>query len=150
MAPRAIGKSKTFGASAMDTGVGAFIASNAFASADAKYKGLPINLPKMIMKMAPILFIAFGRLVAVFITGYHVDNIEYGFHWNFFFSLFVAKLFGQILIRSLPKVPPAVIGMTIAVIYEIKLMNMEFLEYLMDFAPKRSGYCVMQLNIKIT
>ena len=94
VAPRAIGKSKTFGASAMDTGVGAFIASNAFASADAKYKGLAINLPKMILKMAPILFIAFGRLVAVFITGYPVDNIEYGFHWNFFFSLFVAKLFG--------------------------------------------------------
>ena len=104
----------------------------------------------MILKMAPILFIAFGRLIAVFVTGYPVDNIEYGFHWNFFFSLFVAKLFGQILIRSLPKVPPAVIGMTIAVIYEIKLMNIEFLEYLMDFAPKRNGYCVMQLNIKIT
>ena len=60
-------------------------------------QGLPINLPKMIMKMAPILFIAFGRLVAVFITGYPVDNIEYGFHWNFFFSLFVAKLFGKFI-----------------------------------------------------
>lgn len=140
VAPRAIGKSKTFGASAMDTGVGAFIASNAFASSDSKYKGMAINLPKMILKLAPILFIAFGRLVAVFVTGYPVDNIEYGFHWNFFFSLFIAKLFGQILVRSLSRVPPAVIGVTIAAIYEIKLSDSEFMEYLLDFAPQRHGF----------
>ena len=47
---------------------------------------------------------------------------------------------GQILIRSLPRVPPAVIGITIAVIYEIMLMDKEFIEYLMDFAPQRNDY----------
>ena len=39
--------------------------------------------------------------------------------------------------------PPAVIGLTIAVIYEIKLMNTDFIEYLMDFAPQRDDYLMI-------
>merc|ERR1711953_41121 len=59
--PRHFMKTHKFGASVMDIGVGAFVAANAFASSDAKYKNLLLSLPKLLKKVFPLLVVGFIR-----------------------------------------------------------------------------------------
>ncbi|RNA44554.1 delta 5 fatty acid desaturase [Brachionus plicatilis] len=64
----------------------------------------------------------------VFVTGYHVDIAEYGFHWNFFFTIFAVKVLGTIC-ESITKKSPFkcyVLSMTIGIVYQLFLMRNEF------------------------
>ena len=73
---------------------GAFVASNAMASSDAKSKTMKLNR-LILTKSFPLLVIGISRWACTAALGYHVAVTEYGVHWNFFFSLFVVKVLGN-------------------------------------------------------
>ena len=72
---------------------GAFVASNAMASSDAKSTEMKLNR-LILTKSLPLLVVGIIRWASTAAMGYHVDASEYGVHWNFFFSLFVVKVAG--------------------------------------------------------
>ena len=111
--PRHYMKTHKFGASVMDIGVGAFVAANAFASSDAKYKNLFLSLPKLLKKVFPLLVVGFIRWASTAATGYHVDPTEYGIHWNFFMSLAIVHTASIVLIRSFPRIRPGLLAFII-------------------------------------
>ena len=74
---------------------GAFVASNAMASSDAKSTTMKLNR-SIITNSLPLLVVGIIRWASTAAIGYHVDATEYGVHWNFFFSLFVVKVAGYL------------------------------------------------------
>ena len=76
---------------------GAFVASNAMASSDAKSKTMKLNR-SILTRSFPLLVIGISRWACTAALGYHVAVTEYGVHWNFFFSLFVVKVLGNCFI----------------------------------------------------
>ena len=135
--PRHFGKTHGYGVSVMDIGVGAFVASNALASSDAKSTTIPLNVKTIVTKSLPLLIVGFVRWLSTASIHYHVDPTEYGIHWNFFFSLFVVRVAGKlnsfrtlnsnllapILIRSFRWMPPLLLGVVILIGYEIALRH---------------------------
>ena len=112
---------------------GAFVASNAMASSDAKSTTMKLNR-SIITNSLPLLVVGIIRWACTAAIGYHVDVTEYGVHWNFFFSLLVVKIagnedhdfnftvytlfIGQTLIRCFRRVPPLILGIIVITAYE--------------------------------
>ena len=130
-------KTHTYGASVMDIGVGAFVASNALACSDAKSSNIPLNIPLIIKRAIPLLVVGFVRWASTAGTDYHVDPTEYGIHWNFFFSLAVVKILGPILIRIMPRVSPIYKSAVIVISYEWAIWHFELAHLV--FGPDRSN-----------
>ena len=51
-----------------------------------------MTLLKAVKDVLPLLFLGMARLYITRLTGYHVSLLEYGLHWNFFFTLAVVKV----------------------------------------------------------
>ena len=54
-------KTHKYGASVMDIGVGAFVASNALACSDAKSSQVPLNILQILKRSIPLLVVGFIR-----------------------------------------------------------------------------------------
>ncbi|CBY24663.1 unnamed protein product [Oikopleura dioica] len=131
-------KTHKFGASVMDIGVGAFVAANAFASSDAKYKNLLLSVPKLFKKVFPLLVVGFIRWASTAGTGYHVDPTEYGIHWNFFMSLAIVHTVSITIIRNFSRTRPGFLALIVLVTYEIALRKLDL--YNLVFGPDRSSF----------
>ena len=135
---------------------GAFVASNAMASSDAKSSEMKLNR-LILTKSLPLLVVGIIRWASTAAIGYHVDATEYGVHWNFFFSLFVVKVagyfstiskyiwlttltIGPILIRCFRRVPPLVLGIMLITAYEFILRYTGLDETVLDRIHPRTTF----------
>ena len=118
---------------------GAFVASNAMASSDAKSTEMKLNR-LILTKSLPLLVVGIIRWASTAAIGYHVDATEYGVHWNFFFSLFVVKVTGPILIRCFRRVPPLVLGIMLITAYEFILRYTGLDETILDRIHPRTSF----------
>ncbi|KAL4220648.1 hypothetical protein ACF0H5_021044 [Mactra antiquata] len=89
-------KSRLYGTSLMDTGLGFYICSNAIVSPEAR--GI-INtcsfrrvLKKATVDTLPLIVLGILRYTVMSSIGYHFTSNEYGRHWNFFFTLATVKI----------------------------------------------------------
>ena len=114
------------------------VASNAFACSDAKSSRIPLSIFGIFRRAIPLLVVGFVRWASTAGTSYHVDPTEYGIHWNFFFSLAVVKIFGPILIRLCPALPPGLIGFVIVSAYEFCIFHFDLAALV--FGPDRSNF----------
>ena len=109
--PRRFIKTETFGYSLMDVGVGTFLCAQGAGSRIRQSR-------EQWSKIYPIFILAFLRLFAVKMCGYHEHFSEYGVHWNFFFTLGSIKAFSAIFkIQT----RPGIIAISVLAIYEISL-----------------------------
>ncbi|CAI0556689.1 unnamed protein product, partial [Linum tenue] len=84
--PRRHAKSRMYGISLMDLGVGSFALANAVVSKQAR--GISsLSLKDASGAIIPPLAVGFGRLILTKSVHYGVPAGEYGVHWNFFFTL---------------------------------------------------------------
>lgn len=96
-------KNDVYGFSLMDIGIGAFVAINAMISPEARLKSLPshqnaFQLAKSLsISNLPLFIIGFLRAAFVTITGYPQNAIEYGVHWNSFFTLAMVRMIGSLI-----------------------------------------------------
>ncbi|KAH8324153.1 hypothetical protein KR074_000729 [Drosophila pseudoananassae] len=93
-------KSQTFGASAMDMGIGLFVVNMGLVSQRPKALADLKKLPKSVV---PLLVLGLARTLVITIIDYHQDDSEYGKHLNAFFILGFTKLLGSLyslLVRS--------------------------------------------------
>jgi len=137
--PPHFGKTHMYGVSVMDIGVGAFVASNAMASSDAKSNDMKLN-SLILTKTLPLLVVGIIRWGSTAAIGYHVDATEYGVHWNFFFSLFVVKVAGPILIRSFRRIPPLFLGIILIIGYELILQKTGLDDIILDRNHERNTF----------
>ncbi|EJU01339.1 hypothetical protein DACRYDRAFT_95011 [Dacryopinax primogenitus] len=86
--PREQGKTSSLGWSLMDVGVGSFVLSSGIAASRLS----PSTLGKTLRRQLPLLLLALARVVAVKALNYPEQLEEYGYHWNFFCTLFLLPL----------------------------------------------------------
>lgn len=95
--PRQFGKTGSFGYSLMDSGVGLFIYSNGIVAPETKKKKYPVW--KSIKGSIILLLLGISRLILTKQVDYKVAEIEYGVHWNFFFTLAFTKIFTSLILN---------------------------------------------------
>lgn len=87
------GKSRDFGATIMDVGIGLFVITMGLVSQRARHVNDLKKLPKGVL---PLLILGLARTVVITMIDYHQDEREYGKHLNAFFTLGFTKLFGSL------------------------------------------------------
>lgn len=95
--PRQFAKTSNFGFSLMDSGVGLFIYSNGIVAPETKSRRNPMR--KSIKGSVILLLLGIGRLFVTKQIDYNVAEIEYGVHWNFFFTLAFTKIFTSLVLN---------------------------------------------------
>lgn len=95
--PRKFAKTTNFGYSLMDAGVGLYLYSNGIVAPEAKNKRNPIR--KSIKGSIILILVGLARLVLTKQVDYNVAEIEYGVHWNFFFTLAFTKIFTSLVLN---------------------------------------------------
>ncbi|XP_060659345.1 uncharacterized protein LOC132793425 isoform X2 [Drosophila nasuta] len=88
------GKSRDFGATIMDMGIGLFVVIMGLVSQRSRHLGDIKRLPKVVL---PLLVLGSARTLVITMIDYHQDEREYGKHLNAFFTLGFTKLFGSIV-----------------------------------------------------
>lgn len=87
-------KSRTYGASLMDLGIGLFVVSMGMVSHRARNW---TDIKKLYKTVLPLLTLGLIRTIVITAIDYHQDEHEYGVHLNAFFILGLTKLFGSLL-----------------------------------------------------
>jgi len=96
--PLRLAKTAAEGTSFMDLGSGSFAFAHGLVSREARCSTASRSaLATALRSAAPLLLLAFGRLVATRASGYSVPLDEYGRHWNFFFTLAAVRLLSALL-----------------------------------------------------
>lgn len=92
--PKDFGKTKKYGFSLMDAGVGLFVYANSLVVSKREESFLKI------LRDSVILFaLGIGRYFVTTEIKYHVAVWEYGVHWNFFITLAITRVLGSLLIK---------------------------------------------------
>ncbi|XP_052852484.1 uncharacterized protein LOC128262340 [Drosophila gunungcola] len=91
--PTAYRKSRTFGASAMDMGIGLFVVTMGLVSHRTRNTA---DLRKLPRSVVPLLVLGLARTIVITSIDYHQDESEYGKHLNAFFILGLTKLMGSL------------------------------------------------------
>ncbi|XP_022214881.2 uncharacterized protein At4g17910 isoform X2 [Drosophila obscura] len=86
-------KSRTFGASLMDLGIGFFVVTMGLVSHRARNYA---DLKKLPRAVVPLLLLGLARTIVISRINYSQDVHEYGMHMNAFFILGLTKLFGTL------------------------------------------------------
>ncbi|OUM55369.1 hypothetical protein BVG19_g4896 [[Candida] boidinii] len=149
--PRRFAKVETWGTSLMDLGVGSFVFSMGLVNCRnlLKEKFQPssnskLNYFKSILKSTkvafPILALGFIRLISVKSVEYHEHVSEYGYHWNFFFTLGFLPILNSILKSILLKpISSILIIIFIVIFYETILINFGFLNFIVNESLPRDN-----------
>ncbi|KAH8271745.1 hypothetical protein KR044_004004, partial [Drosophila immigrans] len=87
------GKSRDFGATIMDMGIGMFVVTMGLVSQRSRHLKDIKKLPKIVL---PLLVLSLARTLVITMIDYHQDEREYGKHLNAFFTLGFTKLLGSI------------------------------------------------------
>ncbi|XP_044267891.1 uncharacterized protein At4g17910 [Tribolium madens] len=130
--PRRFAKTKSYGYSLMDVGVGLFIFSNGIVDTGQT------DLGKALKGSVPLLVLGVGRFFVTKLIGYHVPVTEYGVHWNFFISLAVIKIVVS-LIFGVVKVKYIFINATMLLISHESLLQSGLKNFVMG-SHKRSNF----------
>ncbi|KAH8358342.1 hypothetical protein KR200_003421 [Drosophila serrata] len=129
-------KSRKFGASAMDMGIGMFVVTMGLVSNRAK--GLA-DLRKLPRSVVPLLVLGLARTIVITAIDYHQDKTEYGKHLNAFFILGLTKLIGSfytLLVKSDKHLLPLALGLLF--LHEL-VLQLGLSEFVMSSAP-HDGY----------
>lgn len=97
--PGYLSKTKHYGFSLMDSGIGLFVLSGGIVSKKLEmghFKSFK-NIFLLLWQCFPFIILGIGRAVVIKQIDYHQGVTEYGVHWNAFLTLGITRLFGTIL-----------------------------------------------------
>ncbi|KAG7542437.1 Phosphatidylinositol anchor biosynthesis protein PIGW/GWT1 [Arabidopsis thaliana x Arabidopsis arenosa] len=118
--PRRYAKTETYGTSLMDLGVGSFVLANAIVSRQARDVSSG-NWITGLKGTAPLLLLAFIRLVTTSGVDYQVHVTEYGVHWNFFFTLAAISILTSFV--NIPAKYCGILGFSVLAGYQTWLIS---------------------------
>ncbi|KAJ4473893.1 GWT1-domain-containing protein [Lentinula aciculospora] len=126
--PRSLVKCDTFGVSLMDLGIGSFVFSQGVVSAIPLVKNpahlLVLTPPKIIAvskKMLPLFVLGVVRVISVKGAEYPEHELEYGTHWNFFFTMAIIPLLEIALHPVMVHLPISLLGFLVALSHQLAL-----------------------------
>lgn len=114
--PKRFAKTKKYGFSLMDVGVGLFIYANGIVAPKRKE-----SFRKIIKDSIPLFVLGIGRYLVTKEIKYHVAVWEYGVHWNFFITLGITKVFSSLVIKIIGERFLFIIAPFLLVIHEVLL-----------------------------
>ncbi|KAH8409546.1 hypothetical protein KR222_008174, partial [Zaprionus bogoriensis] len=129
-------KSRTYGASIMDMGIGLFVVTMGMVSHRTRHWADISRLPKAVL---PMLGLGLLRTLVITAIDYHQDEHEYGKHLNAFVILGLTKLLGSLLsllARSDQQLLP--LGLATLALHELAL-QLGLSQHIMQ-DPKRVGF----------
>ncbi|KAK4878908.1 hypothetical protein RN001_007054 [Aquatica leii] len=93
--PRRFAKTRNYGYSLMDVGVGLYVfASGALSYNNQFYR---ISIQKSITSAVPLILLGSARFIITQEIHYQVIDSEYGVHWNFFITLATVQILSSIV-----------------------------------------------------
>lgn len=133
--PRRLAKTEQSGFSLMDTGVGFFVALAAASSPEAK--GAPSsggvqNVARAAKGSVALVLLGLSRVATVKSLDYQSPVLEYGVHWNFFFTLAFTKVAASVVYAILPARLDWLVGSVLSVGYEAVLQSTQLNAFLDD------------------
>lgn len=132
--PRRFAKTQTQGYSLMDVGVGLFVMSNALVVNTNKIR--KEGFKKMFIGSLVLFFLGLVRFYTTNKVNYHVIEMEYGIHWNFFFTLSTVKLLTFCVLKY-SNLSPLKAALVLGAVHEF-LLFFKFREYVLTYkVPKR-------------
>ncbi|EDW25363.1 GL26555 [Drosophila persimilis] len=130
-------KSRTFGASAMDMGIGIFVVTMGLVSHRARNL---TDLKKLPRAVVPLLLLGLGRTTVISMINYNHDVHEYGIHMNAFFILGLTKLFGS-LCSLLANSDLQLLGLAMGILSMHELvLQLGLCDYVMSDTVPRLGF----------
>ncbi|KAH8353202.1 hypothetical protein KR084_009633 [Drosophila pseudotakahashii] len=125
-------KSRTFGASTMDMGIGLFVVTMGLVSHRTKNTS---DLQKLKRSVLPLLLLGLARTIVIAAIDYHQDESEYGRHLNAFFILGLTKLMGSFY-SLLVKSDEQLLGLSLGLLFLHELvLQLGLSEFVMSSAP---------------
>ncbi|XP_016986312.1 phosphatidylinositol-glycan biosynthesis class W protein [Drosophila rhopaloa] len=125
-------KSRSFGASAMDMGIGLFVVTMGLVSHRTRNSA---DLRKLPRSVVPLLVLGLARTIVITAIDYHQDESEYGKHLNAFFTLGLTKLMGS-LYSLLVNSDKQLLGLSLGLLFLNELVLQSGLgEFVMSSAP---------------
>ncbi|KFP74883.1 PREDICTED: phosphatidylinositol-glycan biosynthesis class W protein [Acanthisitta chloris] len=142
--PRRYAKAETYGTGVMDLGVGAFIFGNALVCPEVRHKSRVAqpkfsHLVRQVFSVWPLVSLGVGRLLSVKSIEYHEHTSEYGVHWNFFFTLAFVRLAASLLLAIFPKKNSWMVGLTLAVLYQLILSSTSLKTFILHGSSGRGS-----------
>lgn len=122
--PRRFAKTKLSGISFMDAGVGTFVALAALVSPEGKGRQLQKSfdhLWKVIKGSLILVMLGLIRVLTVKGIDYQSPVLEYGIHWNFFFTFACVKVVSTLLYIVLSPAYDAAVCCALLAAYELAL-----------------------------
>ncbi|XP_052242547.1 phosphatidylinositol-glycan biosynthesis class W protein-like [Dreissena polymorpha] len=131
--PKYFYKSRLYGTTLMDLGLGFYVISHAMVANEARGIFLKASVWSTFIKVCkdviPLVFLGLARYFATSGFGYHVPVQEYGVHWNFFFTLAVIKLGSTVLFFLTPPSLHAFLGPCILATHQLLLSKAGLREF---------------------
>ncbi|XP_016956904.1 uncharacterized protein LOC108029221 [Drosophila biarmipes] len=125
-------KSRTFGASLMDMGIGLFVVTMGLVSHRTRTTA---DLKKLKRSVLPLLVLGLARTVVIAAIDYHQDETEYGKHLNAFFILGFTKLLGSFY-SLLVKTDEQLLGLSLGLLFLHELvLQLGLSDFVMSSAP---------------
>ncbi|XP_017047695.1 uncharacterized protein At4g17910 isoform X1 [Drosophila ficusphila] len=141
-------KSRTYGASTMDMGIGLFVVTMGLVSKRTRSISDLKKLPKSVV---PLLFLGLARTIVITAIDYHQDESEYGKHLNAFFILGFTKMMGSFY-SLFVKSDAQLVGLSIGLLFLHELMlQLGVSQFVMSSEPRdeflsanREGFSSLQ------
>ncbi|KFD57157.1 hypothetical protein M513_02042 [Trichuris suis] len=132
-------KTESFGFSLMDVGMGMVLFANGLASNAARDK--KIRFGHLIKQFFVLLFLGTLRTVVLLLLQYPFEVKEYGRHWNFFFTLAMVKMIGDVIASTFHRLyTSAIAGIITATMVETLLQRTHLQQYaLVDPQYRENG-----------
>eukprot|EP00053_Salpingoeca_punica_P007858 m.71355 g.71355 ORF g.71355 m.71355 type:complete len:370 (-) comp14361_c0_seq2:342-1451(-) len=131
--PARFTKQEAFGFSLMDLGVGSYAFSLGLSA--SRRASLGYAWRRYIKSVAVLLLLGLLRLTAITLTKYHVDDKEYGRHWNFFFTLAALKA----ALAFIPQRLSAVCGILVLLVHQT-LLSAAGLQHTVLHEPRADNF----------
>lgn len=125
-------KTRDYGFSLMDLGVGLFVVSNGLVAPEIKKSK---TFLKVFADSSILLILGWLRFVLTKTFNYPFNETEYGLHWNFFMTLSFTKIFSSFIMTYFPFKKPLIISLLIFVFYETLLHN-GYSEWILGKQPR--------------
>ncbi|CAN8004215.1 unnamed protein product [Ixodes hexagonus] len=120
---RRLAKNERSGFSQMDAGVGIFVAMAAASSPEGKsllfFRGR--NVVRAVKNSIALIILGLLRVATVKSLDYQSPVLEYGVHWNFFFTLAATRIAASVVYTVLPARYDWVVGSVLLIGYEAVL-----------------------------
>lgn len=149
--PRKFCKSINSGVTLMDLGVGGIIFTSGMVSSHSKgcpnrQESLWAYVSRAALHSGPLGIFGLIRLIFMSLTNLHVSETEYGLHWNFYMTLMVVFVLGELVcVYSGHPYKAGAIGLLLLICYQIIISVGDLEDWMMEgartnfFSSNREG-----------